>query len=588
MRISIRPYFLYSLIVLLVLPVIGSPATAQETAEVQTAAPAEAAPVPYPRSVKNIWKDLRSAVKSKEWDEARALSKKLDTVRVESGYDGFHSYSTELIGFAESTLQKGHQDEAFELIRMARTLSPGSPMIILKTLPVVRATRGSQEVLASLRDLFSHLHRSPDILIEFIDIVTYPLLLALGLTVFLAFGISLSRDLVLIVRRVAARLPMLSRGLFAPIIVTLLLIVPFLGGMYVAMLSWSVIAILIVPRYRFFALLTGALFVVWGTIIPIKENLRVWVEAEDIKLMRQVLAGSFEGNAHQSFERLLIHRPDDTLVPYTYGVLLLQGKQYKKAGEMFDRAEGDRSLLPWIMAQRGNLLMRQRNYKVADQMFDVAEANGLDSPEFFVNRSRVKSQILETIEAREYMSKAAAISPDIVEESSKEEALRSGDELHIKPLYLPFSRLMKSTLLPSLKTTEPYDSRAQQIIPGVTMIQLCIIGGILFSMGIFIRRQESDHQVRLYYPNYTGPAIWRFLVMIVPGAGWMISRRPILGITGILIFALLCVPLLAAPEDASLVYGLLSDLKIPYLTVLAGVAISLYVLSMPGTAEEEE
>ena len=552
--------------------------------------PLDAPGVQFPQEMSSTWKEVRKAIRAEDWASIPSLIDRFDAQRKKYAYSGLHSISMELIDFAHNVLDKGNKEQAYLLSQYAQQLSPGAPSVILASIPIVREARGASSALVSVREMLSFFHRTPDVLILLTDVFLYPILFVFGLALFLSLGLCLSKDMVLIMRRMAAMLPLTIRGYLTPPLVAFLLMAPLLGGIYVALVCWSLITVFIVPRYRFFCLATGILLIGWATVIPLKENIHAWIVSDKIRVMRQVLAGSFEPGYESAFKELQAERPDDPLVPYAYALLLVQGNEYRRASELFDSLESERYLKPWILVQRGNMYMKQGKFQKADEMYDAAEAKGINTAEFFINRSRVKSKRMKTRESREYLKRAVSLDSMIVSESTDEEAATSvtqSEGIHVKPVYLPATYVFSSTLLPAITSIKPYDVRAQTIIPGVSMLHLCILGVALVCLSIFVRRQVSDHQVRLYFPRYKTPAIWKYLVLIIPGAGWFVSRHPIWGLVAVTLFLLCCAPLLPLPEHTLIVYGLVEDFFVPYISVLVGVAISLYVLSFPNDSQED-
>ncbi len=534
------------------------------------------------------WQRTREAVSARNLLAVQEEIAALENLKLLLGVRSLESYSAELIEDATDELRAGNLDEASFYVRKAFQLSPQSPYVVLSAFSIAPATG-----VASRAELFgkllSQVISSPLSLFSAAHLFLYPLLWAV------TFGIILSILLLLItqcdevLRAVALRMPLQSRGFLAPLFIALCVFVPFFFGP-LAVLSVTVLMVyLFLPRFRWTAFVGSVVVALWGFVLPLQENVTVWLGDSGVQALLRVYEGGHQEGDLERLGDLVSRRPSDGVAIYTYGTLLRRFGKYHEAEKAFLLAEKNLPSPAWTKAQLGMLAFLRSDTQQALEYYEQAESEGLDTAAFYFNFSKIAFDLLDTTRSRELADKARGRDRAFVRELQEREAsVGMKDASATAELPLPFDLLYQSALTPVPGVSLLYEKKAASLFQGVSPQALGILGVVLCIVFFFVSAERQARRFQLYYTEYALPASLVVILKLIPGGAWVWAKRPLWAVLILSLVFIALLPLLHWPSEVSQVFELFSFSKRVYLIPFGIFLLGLYYLSFFLSREEDE
>jgi len=533
-----------------------------------------------PKSIPPIeqkWQQIVGAIDRKDLKEASQLIQELQSLRIKLGYSAMLEYSDFLVFRATEALDKGDTDSSTFYTRAALLLSPLAPEILFKTLRLVKANglgRVTDQVFAFLKNLPGHW----GLLIRGLNLTIYGVLLGISIALYIIYVLLFANNSVYILRRVARKLPHLFRGFLAPLVVIALMCLPCVFGLLWSLLCWSVLLLVFIPEKKWLVFYSGVIFVLWGSLIPIKENVGLWLKDKGIEEALRVASGSYAPWNAAVIQNLTFSRPDDAFVFYTYGQVLRREGRFAEAQDAFFKAEGLMGKQPFTRAERAMLIYLRGDAQQAATLYQEALDLGLRSPEFYFNFSKVKFELGDTAAGREYFDKAQKLNFSLADSlREKENRLGIRSPLTFGEINLPFSYVLRSALVPNAGSSDLSDKVVQSMMRAVAPPILLAIGLALFA-GFFLVKANERNRARVhdYFSRYKHSAVIGFLTRLVPGGSWVLIGRPGLALGFLSLILTLSTPVVSWPREMLVLSDTFSGIENIY-TILVGILGMLLV-----------
>lgn len=563
--------------------VLGSSAGAENSPlpAVPVVAPNQAVPLGFRERVEMHWQATLDAIRDKNLKRVNTEAHALETLRMEAGVEGFDQYSLGLLEISKNRLADNNLEEASFFLRKALQLSPNSSRVLFSSLGVARATH-TGSVYEMLFHGLGRIWHEPSMLFGLIKRLMYPAAWALTIGIYLSMLFVFCGSMREILRAIALALPPTWRGFAAPILAGVILGAPvFLGPLW-CISVWSVVIVLTMPKLRWMSILGGLVLVTWGSFIPIRENFSRWLDDPGIKEALAVYAGSFGIGADSTILHLDNLRPDDGFAMYMTGVMLRQRGEYDRADKAFLKAELLWGEQPWTKAAQGLVAYLRGNINRADELFQAAEEQGMASAEFYYNYSKIKFEALDTASSKDYLIKADRKDPIVVELlRGREERLDDGGLKAISEMPIPFSKVLRSGLVPVGEASGAIDEVAGRIVPGVPPPAILVVGVVLIIFALI--RPEFKRKVRFanYYDAYQPNGVIRIIAKVVPGGSWLLLGRAGRGALVLTVFVGLLLPLLGWPIESREILASMPGVLPMYGIFVAGLAFIVLVASPP-------
>ncbi len=522
--------------------------------------------------VDRYWSDGMTALQAGDYVGLSTQIRKIKSFGEEIGIIAFEDYSIDLLALAQ-----GHQatpERAYFLMDLAIELSPHAPRVVLKALPIMHKRGGALAVSRGLLDILSKLHYDSGFELEILKNTIYPVLWACTFGLFFTLMTLLVYGFADLLRGIAQVIPPAFRGVGTPAVAVFLLLVPIICGPLVCVLIWSLVAYAFVHPGRWPLVCTGILLFLWGSLVPIKENIGGWLEEPGIQKILLVRNGSFGRDDLQVIENLLARRRNDPLVWYTYGQLLRQRANYQKAQAAFDKAQEFSDIKGLVAAQQSVIALLLGDVKKSSEYVAAAQAAGLNSPAFLLNASKSAFANSDTELSRELHKQALTGDPELAERIQDLER-RHGMQapLAVAEMQLPFSVLVNSALIAIPGLFERFGIVSGVLIPGATPITLAILG-MVWMVIPFLRKPLKRKHYTTYYLRYQPALVVRVLLFFIPGALWVCSDKAVRAFVATSIMALLFFPLVGWPGVLDLVHTeAIPGLAVVYGGIVGALAI---------------
>ena len=560
-------------------PSIGVTNRSPQAAPAGTIDPTTDADGSLPEQIQNSWKAVVDALAVRDSSAIHQQVAALNKLRIEAGFESLEDFSLSLIAAAKENLQRGDKSLAALLLRESFELSPASPCVMLASAILAGktgvASTGSQ-LFRALRVSWYH----PALVVKGLKSAIYPLLWSLTLALYLTLGLMIALRMRELFREIARRLPLGLRPVGTPLIVAMLLIGPcFLGPLW-CLFVWGSLLLLTISGMRWLVFSTGALLLLWGSAVPLRESLALWLDDPRIEALLQVAAGGYAPADAALLANLKAARPGDGTVQYTYGQLARRLGNYEQSEAALGQAEAIFGDQPYTKAQRGLVAFSRGDYSGADLLFADAEKLGLGSTEFFFDYSKIKLELLDVSGSQAYYQKGRdkdAVMTDILQR--REDVLESEDKKLVAELRLPLNLILSSATEPQDGVKQRADLVASAMMPGVPLGGLLILGTLLLLASLRVADTKPIRGVG-YFEKYQTSRIVTNAIRITPGGAGVILGRPLwtVGVLSVSIF--LTMPLVRWPLESTVLLDAVPEFLNYYLLIVIGFVAMAALLSL--------
>ena len=334
------------------------------------------------------------------------------------------------------------------------------------------------------------------------------------------------------------------------------------------------------PERRWIVFCAGAVFALWGSLVPIKENVALWLEDQGVQSMLRVASGSYAHWDTAVLKELTQKRPDDALASYTYAQLLRREGQLEEAEQAFEHTELLLGNQPYTKAQRGMISFLKGESQTSDRHYKQALELGADSPEFYYNYSKVRFELHDTAQGREYFERALKQNPGLIQALSKqEELLGIRSPYSFAEVSLPMQFVLKSALVPNIAASIRSDQIISSLMRGMTAPWLLLAGGLLILL--FFLRNKSGRRISRaqgYYSSYRTPESVKLLTKLVPGGAWILNGKVGWSFLILASFLFLAAPIVGWPREIQNLNESVPDFGAYYLVFFSIISVlSVYV-----------
>lgn len=516
-----------------------------------------------PDVIQNTWKQVVAASERGDLKTVNTLVIELQKLKLQADVAALDSYAMYMIERGNEALREEDRETAAFYARKTLQLSPNSPVVLAKSLPLVRQTNTSSTG-TQLGTIFREVWHHPNVALRVLKNIIYPALLAFTLGLLAATVLLFAFKIEHVLRGVARALPASIRGLLAPVIILFALVIPLLLGPLWALALWAFLIYFFMPQHRWLGFAAGTLLMLWGTVIPIRESLKGWLEHPGVQAMLDVASGVFSNSDRSRLEALAVERSNDGAVFYTLGQVLRRHGDYRQADEAFLRAEMLLGKQSWTIAERAAVAYLDGKLEKSDQLYQKAANAGQKGAAFWFNYSKAKFELMDTAKAQEFLNRAVQQNKDLTHSlEEREQLLGAQSRLAIAEIQLPFRFVLDSALHPTASIKRNCLLLARSLMPGSSPPQIAITGAVLLLFFFFARKRKTRTLPLSSYANLLPARLLKRLLVIVPGGAWIRAERP-LWCFGILSFcALLLMPLLEWPVEAHFIVDAFPDF-IPY------------------------
>lgn len=516
-----------------------------------------------PAVIVDTWARTVQASKAEDLKAVNTFVAELDRLKLQADISALDSYALFMVRQGQVAFKKGDRETAAFYARKALQLSPRSPVVLAISLPLVRQT-GTASTASQVMKIAQQFWRHPNVALRVVKHAIYPALLALTLGVLVALALTFAFKAETLFRGLSRAMPTTLRGLATPFLMLIVLAAPLCIGPLWTLFVWSLCLYLILPQHRWLGFAAGTLLALWGTVLPIRESLKSWLEDPGIQAMLDVASGVFSASDKAKLEALSHERSNDGPLFFALGQVLRRHGEYKRADEAFLRAEMLLGAQPWTLAQRAVTAYLDGRLESSDQLFKEAEAAGISSAEFYFNYSKTKFELMDTTSARIFLTRAIQKDRDLAKSlEAREQMLGTQSRLAIAEIQLPFYRVLSSALSPTTSIRQNYEGVANALMPGCTPPHILSAGVLLICCFFLIRKRKSRTVPLSSYPTLLPARALRHALMLIPGGAWIRAERPVWCFIIISACALLVMPLLEWPMESRFLVDVFPELM-PY------------------------
>ncbi len=538
-------------------------------------------PKDSPVGLEQVWSNVIAALQTNDTATAVDNLELLKRLRNERGYEMLEPQSLELLQRSQQALSSHHLDEAAFLVRKAVELSPTSSRVLFKSLPLLDATGVRMPGVGSLWGQFWQglvlLGRNRELSLKIIKICLYPALWAVTLGVLLTFVLSLCCNMHVVIAKIAKHVPVSIRGFVAAPAALSLVMAPLMGGPVTCILVWTLVALLFLRSCKWLPLCGGAVVVLWGAVIPIREHLSERISNPGVQALLRVSSGQYAPRDKAELEEFSVAREGDMAAQLLLGQVLRREGLYQDALRVLKNAQMSYRLNNgWVIAQVGIVQFLLGNLDDADKLFAEAQAVGMNSVEFWFNYSKIKFALTDTAQSREFFERALSLNRELTAElRAREDSLGLYNRYTIAEMHIPWRLLVPSILAADSDRAREYDARVAQVVPGANPMILIGIGSLLVILAMLHARGEARVRRLAFFSRYV---LWKPLeraLQFVPGGAWAVHERH--G-TCALILSVLCFlsfPFIAWPTDSAAVLICLPGIQPLYAAAVVLVALGI-------------
>ncbi|MBX7143065.1 MAG: tetratricopeptide repeat protein [Oligoflexia bacterium] len=513
--------------------------------------------------IQDTWRNILEAMGQHDLKRVNQLVIELDSLKLIADVRGLDSYALSLIDVARRHFKVGQRSEAAFYIRKALQLSPDSPIVLAKAFPLVRET-SSISVPSYLSRIMNGVWSHPKVWLQLLKGSIYPLLLAFTFGVMVAILLTFVIKVDSLIRMIGKPISSAYRGLIAPLLLTLLVLLPLTLGPLWTVCAWCLCLYIFLPQHRWLGFIGSAVLVAWGCLIPVRESLQTWLMNPGIQTMLDGSSGEFREGASERLEALAAQRSRDGALFFSLGQALRRSGRYADAEHAFLRAEVLLGSQAWTRAERAVNAYLSGNAQQADALFIEAEKLGLRNAAFYFNYSKVKLELLDTEKSREYLGRTVSMDPELARTLQQREELLGPDaRLAVAETHLPFYHILNSALMPTQNLQTRLDEFSQILMPGASPPLMSLVGAALIGMFFFVQRRRSRVVPLSSYANTGFPQLVQRCMRIIPGGAWIAVNRPVIACALLSVSLFLLMPILHWPFESSGLMEIIPELA-PY------------------------
>lgn len=516
--------------------------------------------VAYTLEIRRLWKDVLEKVRQNDLQGVQSLTLSIEELKNRAEISSLDDYSLFFISEGLHHLDAGDIDRATFYAQKALQLSPLSPVVALHSLRLVQGT-GVAALIPEVVLIVKQIPHHPEVFFHLVRVLIYPALWAVTFGLYLCFIVRFMVHAPVLFSNVAKILPIPVRGIVAPLLVLAALVVPLLYGPLWCLVGWSFFLLCFGEKRRTLPMLAGAVIALWGVMIPVRENLKNWLDDEGMQSVLHVSSGVFSDSDERRIEVLLQRRSQDFVVWYSYGQLLRSMDRFKEAEEAFKKAEAIDPGQPWTIAEQGTVEYLLGNYKNASDLYQRAFASGLDTPRFLFNYSKVKFEALDLEGSKKLVAEVARRDPALANALREREKYLGPKAMSDVPL--PAWTIFKSTWTPPKPLDSEYNARSHAVMNGMTPAAEVGAGVLLFLVGLACREAQKRRRSRNLFAKHREHSAVSFLVHCLPGSGWMIQGRSVAMFVTASLAVLAFIPIVGWPGEATLLIDLVPGFR-PY------------------------
>ncbi|MCB0317316.1 MAG: hypothetical protein KDD56_01065 [Bdellovibrionales bacterium] len=502
------------------------------------------------KELANLWRDLIHSLDDRRVNDALTKVEHLDVLKKKLGRDSLRTQSKYLLSIAAKLKQAGLYDEAGLLAEAAVKLSP----LLLGVQYDAASFSDNIDFFRLLPNLKELLGYDPAGLISIAVSFIYPFLWANTLAIlfyFLLYFVVSPETLIkafdgTFLGKIPniARVFLLAFGLTFPL---------FFGPLW-TLFVWSLVYLMLSRNRKWAVFISGAVLIAWGSLIPLRENLNLWIEDARMKSAVEVLSGATSESDLNNIQKLLKERPTDGVLYYALGEYFRRKGQLGEALKAFNRAEIVLGNQPYTKAQRGLVELVRGELHASEKFFSEAEAMGLKSAAFYYNTSKLKIMSLDTVGSTAYYTKAKAKNSLVTKVlDQREEVSGISEKEAIGEINLPFSIILRSAVTPFAKLSVINESVAQLIMPGISPASMLSIGLILLVSSLVFfgkakRRNLNQDTTKLVL-------LFQKIVSLIPSGSEIVAGNSgrFFITFAVLIFAIF--PLINWPKESLVPFG---------------------------------
>lgn len=377
-------------------------AVTDQSGQSQNSQPALAV-LPLTKRADLAWQALLEPLAADKIELASAALNNLKELRAEYGLESFEEYSLFLIVTGLDDLRHGENARAKFRAQAALDLSPHSPRVLSGGAQLFRLTGvlGSFEHAARLVSASIH---DPLSATGMVVKAAYPILWAATLALYIAFVFAVIADFRSIRSVLQRFFPSEFQG--PTLLVGLMLILPLPFGILWSLAIWGAMLGSLVPGRRWHAFAAGVLLVLWGSVIPIRENLTAWITDPGQAVALKVQAGDFQVEADRLLTQLSAIRPDDGIAVVARAQIALYQGDIALANALLDRAGVILTQNVSVTSMRGLLAALSGDFAKAKTFMQSALDQAAPSAELLFNYSKVQFELLDHAASRELLGRA--------------------------------------------------------------------------------------------------------------------------------------------------------------------------------------
>lgn len=542
----------------------------------------EGTKAPLVQQIREVWGEVLEGISEKNLKKVHESCDELDRLRVQAGFADLDDYSIFLANEAGRRLDSGDIETGAFYTKKALQLSPNSPAVAFQTLPLVYET-GVVPFRGQLTFVFSKVWYYPRLLLGMLNNLIYLLLWGAILGLYLAFVLHFSYHIKTALTSVARLLPPMVMGSASPLITFFILATPCVLGPVWCLGIWSLILLMLSTQRRWLTLLTGVVFVVMSLLIPLREQLGAWLRDEGVQSILRISEGAFSDLDRARLASVVSRRENDPIAPYVYGQYLRKHEQWDDAERAFLKAEALLGHQGWTVAQRGLIQFLKGNSDEAARLFKQAEQEGMRTPEFLFNYSKVKFDLLDTDGSMQLSMEAQRLDPRLMQEMKQREEILKREA--VAEISLPPSVIVRGSLNLFAPLPAASVERTSMVLKGGGPMLLLVSGLILVVLFFFIGEKKRRARFHSYYSKYRPSPFLESFLRFLPGGAWIIVGRPATASVILSAFFVASLPLIGWPYGSDALFEALPPVKPWYAVILA---ILWLVVCFVGYAKENE
>ena len=529
-------------------------------------APPSAAPLaPLSKRADQAWQALLEPLARNQIESAAEALKALKSLRIEYGLESFEEYSLFLIVSGLDDLRRGEPLGAKFRAQAALDLSPHSPRVLSGGAQLFRLTGVLGAFDHAIR-LISACARDPLALTTIAVKAAYPILWAATLALYISFVFAVLSDFKAIRQFIQKLFPAEFQG--PTILIGLMLILPLPFGILWSITIWGALLGALVPGRRWHTFAAGVLLVMWGSVVPIRENLAAWITDSGQALALRVQAGDFQIEADRLLTQLAAVRPNDGIAAVARSQVALYEGDVPTSTALLERAA---AILPnsvGVKSMRGLLAGIAGDYPKAKTIMLEALEQAAPSPALLFNYSKIQFELFDHPASRDILTQARALNPKLVTEFEQRETLYPTSVLKgYAPVRIDWRAVLASGLggLPSASAQADVVARLM-----INMRPFAIVGLGCALIVLFMLRSPPGRAALKSEATLVKPL--NFIALIVPGAEAAVERKLSLSFGVLFAILLSLFPLIGWPNDSSELARAFPGFK-PFYALLVAVAI---------------